>query len=269
MILNQLLNQKVFFFVAFILLFISGCTFDLFDNKEDYLPVVEISSIEPKYDGTLLTFIVIEEGTSPMEYMGICYDTTENPALTANQMLFNGNIGNFELFIENLTPKKLYYFKAFAANGNLYSVSKTVEYKVPLPGAPYIPCLVSDNKVFYNGADIGYFSVYSGKEYSSVGYYGVETSGSWDYPGISFSFHKIPTNGKYFTCSSTIDFDSDGKNRLVYTKIRQGFDWFHTGWDTLYIENNNNDTIIISFCNLSYIKDNTTQKLEGRIIVKK
>lgn len=62
---------------------------------------------------------ISNDGGSPVTARGICWGTTTNPTITANQYTSDGSgTGNFVSTLSGLTPATLYYVRAYATNSS-------------------------------------------------------------------------------------------------------------------------------------------------------
>ena len=116
--------------MAFSVLFIN-CSSN--DNKENdpntssktYLAVVEIDNVETGNGySTVCGNSVKADGHTPVTSRGICWGTSINPTIEANNKTVDGSgLGDFKSIINNLQPKTTYYFRAYATNsvGTAYS----------------------------------------------------------------------------------------------------------------------------------------------------
>jgi len=260
---NKLNRIKHIIVFTFPLILLSGCTIDLLKDFDNCIPSIEIVSIKSNNDTTIVTGKIVKKGANDVQYTGFCYNKSGNPNVIENQILLNGTNGEFSTAIFGLEPDTFYYFKAFAANDCGYTASETFQYSVPMPDPPIVPCTLTDNVIVPNGFSYNVSSVYTGAAYSIQGEYGINASCySSGGPTIKFDFHKAPLNGIYTTCNFS-SFSNSEKN--VYVSVKSGIlDTPVNSGGKIYIEKINNDTIFVSFCDLTYTPYSSSLTLKGK-----
>jgi len=252
---------KFISFTFLSLLILMGCK-----DYSNTIPTIEIVSVETENDTTIIVGKVLDEGIGKLDYIGFCYNQKGDPGLLENQILVE-SISSENVFytsIIELKPDSTYYFKAFASNGISYGESEAMSFMIPLTSAPNVPCVLLNDTVYKDGYPYN-VNVYSGEPYSAQGNWGIRASCSPDLR-LKFDFHDIPANGIYTSCDH-ISFDLDNKN--VFVSIEVGFfmDLYSiNSGGKIYVENITNDSIIVSFCNLTYTQSSSDIELKGKLI---
>lgn len=116
-------NLYTHLFFLGLVIFFSSCNKQL-DDPLDYLPKIELVSAIEQPDGTVLvTGKVISEGEAPLEYVGFCMDTTDQPNMLYNQKFADEN---FSAVYSGFKANTTYYFRAWATNDFGYVYSNTI-----------------------------------------------------------------------------------------------------------------------------------------------
>ena len=223
------------------ILFFWGCS----KPYSDTLPTVQMLSVSPygSEDSVVIMGNVTSNGTSTVSYIGFSYSASPNFDILSRQVLGNGNgTGSFAAVVPAIHDST-YYFKAFAANDNGYSVSNVIKYTVPAPGADSAPCTLNWNTVIFNSSNWTP-SVYTGT--GSFGSFYVEADFGLGYT-LEIYFNKVPTNGVYGVLNVT-DFLS-GSGQYSATLTFDGSYSFNEGGN-VYVAQEKDGTTTVSFCGL-------------------
>ena len=258
--ISKYINEIIL--LLFFSVMLTGCQMDLFDNFDDYTPVVELTSIETEYDTTVLTGKILDYGKSTLEYIGFCYNSIGYPDLSENQILVSEiySDNTFIVYTTNLFADSVYYFRAFAANEYGYSISATQQYQVPVSAPLVVPCSLANNRIIDDGISYSFnsSSIFISPE---TDYYKIRISYTLSRE-LNFYFKTLPQNGIYTTNSS-------GYDQLGYKEVfiqdntdLTGVFTIHDN-ESVYVENTT-DSLIVSFCNLTYSTSNTI--LKGKFI---
>jgi len=244
---------------------ISGCESGLFSTVDTYIPDVEITSFENFDDTTLIHGRIIDIGSAYVKYSGFFFNDTGNPSSYENQIFFENSSTTFSATTIGLEPGKTYFLKAFSVFGFGFSESKEVAYTVPALMPPDVPCALYDNVIVENNSyyNISYIYAWSN---AGQGPYEIEVSCYHSAgPRIFLSFHGKPQNGIFNTCSSE---SFNNHHRNVHVTVKRAYSTYYVqSGGKVYVENNNNDTLIVSFCSLIY-RISSDMELKGKIIVK-
>lgn len=109
-----------------LILFLPACHKQL-DDPLDYLPKIELVSAVKQADGSVrVTGSVISDGEAPLEYVGFCMDTTDQPNMLYNQKFADNN---FSAVYSGFKANTTYYFRAWATNDFGYVYSNTIALK--------------------------------------------------------------------------------------------------------------------------------------------
>ena len=94
----------------------------------DYYPHVETVSTIQLNDGSIeITGRIVDEGATPVEYIGFCMDTVSDFEMDDNQLFAATISGNeFKAVYSGFEMYKRYYFKAWATNETGYSYGNTI-----------------------------------------------------------------------------------------------------------------------------------------------
>jgi len=97
------------------------------------LPSVADGSVEDVYsNGALFCGKVIAEGGSPVHERGVCYNYSGNPSVSYYRLSAGRGPGQYACIISNLVPGHVYYFRAYAINGNGVSYGHVMSFQTPL-----------------------------------------------------------------------------------------------------------------------------------------
>lgn len=149
-------------------------------TMKEYYPEVNTVSATINPDGDVVVQAeIISEGEKPLKYIGFCMDTLPVPNMLSNQIVvtqLNGN--SFSTTYQNFDPKKTYYFRSWAANGNGYTYGNIIAV-TNIKGTPTTPpCSLTAN---YLNLGTGTGS----SAYLSVG--APVQNFTWDFQAASFS----------------------------------------------------------------------------------
>lgn len=74
---------------------------------------------------------VTSNGNMPVNQTGVCYSTSQNPTVSDQYAVGNGNTGTFTCSVTGLSPSTKYYFRAFATNGAGTGYGEQKEFTTP------------------------------------------------------------------------------------------------------------------------------------------
>lgn len=227
----------------------TACKKSVKDYK-DYYPIVKTTSAELQADGSVVvTGELVSEGAGQkIKYIGFCADTTETPALNANQMVVTSIDDNkFTATYTKLEEDRNYYFKTWAANDYGYTISDNyIRVQNLQITPPLVPCTLpqdsliivrpSGNKTVEKYYTIGTIERHAGNEWS--------ISMSSDSRRIEYLFMQKPTSGVY----KTTDYDSFSGARVKLTIDGITAD---TG-SSIYITKLDASRVQIAICDATY-----------------
>ena len=243
-----------------ITIFISSCEKDLFKKYENPLAVVEFKKIIATEEGSVIYANILDAGKGYVKYYGFCYSEDSVPILTDNQILLNDiQTGEFSSVINNVFPDSVYYFMAFVANEYGYTVSNIEKIKIPVPENINVPCDISNNTIINDG--VSYSCNVSDSESN---YYTLSASCYYSGgPTVTMYFKNKPLTGIYFTTGS--ENISEYNSNEVKVNINDSFNGYYYIYEgsKVYVINQN-DSLIVSFCNLKYSSEDKI--LKGKII---
>lgn len=115
-----------------------------FITKPPSIPEIITLNIYPVTETTATSGgKIISNGTSPITDCGLCWSTSENPAISDNFISFGSASDNFNITISGLEAGTSYYLRAYATNsagtgyGNSYSFTTNLSTN-PAPGSSMI-----------------------------------------------------------------------------------------------------------------------------------
>ena len=251
-------------FIIICALFLIGCDKDspFKDYSDPYPKVQTIEAVAGGGDTIILAGECTSEGKLPLQYIGFYYDTDPNPKMD-RQEAFEPFIGKFGSKIGGLSPDSTYYYVAFAVNDLGYSKGEVKSFKVGKPTPQVAPCDLDENTALVNGSNVNW-SYPTAVIYNSEAVVSAESYMAGVAVTITFNDSKIPS-GKYTTSSYDL-LHLGAKNVLVtirnagaYTEIpvKSGA--------TVYVAENTDGTVTVSFCDLEYTVSNKVKKISSKI----
>lgn len=117
--------MKILFLVIITSLLFITCEQPLSDIK-DYFPKISDFNVVANIDGSVYMDALVEEGNTELVIIGFCYDTMANPNPVKNQILALYDGSRMYGTSQNFIPFTKYYFKAWAANDDGYTVTQDV-----------------------------------------------------------------------------------------------------------------------------------------------
>lgn len=247
-------------FILAIILF--GCDKESpFKNYKDALPVVQtLDAIAGEGDTIIFAGECSSEGKLPLEYIGFYYGTDSIPRMD-RQFVFEPIVGKFGYKLGGLSPDSTYYYVAFAVNELGPTKGEIKSFKVGKPVPQVAPCTMDVNTVIYNGSEASLSypfaeitnndAVVTAESYSS----GLQLS-------ITFNETTIPS-GKYVT-SNYATLQLGAKNVLITLGSGYNETALNTG-QSVYVSDNGDGTVTVSFCDLEYKSNNTTKKISAKL----
>jgi hypothetical protein len=243
-------------------LFLLGCDKDspFKDYSDPYPKVQTLEAIAGEGDTIILAGECTSEGKLPLQYIGFYYDTDSNPKMY-RQEAFEPFIGKFGSKIGGLSPDSTYYYVAFAVNELGYAKGEVKSFKVGKPTPQIAPCTMDLNTVINNGskstlsypfAEITFNdAVVTAESYSS----GIQLT-------LTFNDISIPS-GKYVTSNyETLQLGT--KNVLITIGSGYNETALNPG-QSVYVSDNDDGTVTVSFCDLEYKLNNTTKKISTKV----
>lgn len=235
------------------------------DNLEDYLPKVELISLEKTAGGKILaTARIISHGESPIEYCGFFADDNENPSITENQVFANKIVNNqFSAEVGRTFLPETYdhlYINAFAANGLGYSIATPIliENTENIGVLPDIepPCTLGLNQVSFISSFTDFTHI---SPITQIGDYKTFTASASN-SKVIFTFVKLRQK-EYTTALSNHDLEEDQMHIAVIVNgvsnpVYPGLPVY-----VIWVENNTYD---IHICDAGY-GFNSTLKTRVRI----
>ncbi len=104
-------------------------------------------------------------------------------------------VGEFGLYLEELTPESLYYFRAFIVEENVFAESEVDSFRVPLPEPPIPPCTLEEG-VIMDGINV-YDDLSSGTSDTYEGYVLIVYPANLTGGSFRFTFIDYPTSDVY------------------------------------------------------------------------
>ncbi|MCL2328826.1 MAG: hypothetical protein FWC39_10010 [Bacteroidetes bacterium] len=263
------MKKNILYIIAVVLL--TNC------NKDAYLrlPKVETISAEISDKEIILTGKIIDDGNSGIYALGFCYAQDTAPkSIVQNQTLVNEMYedGTFYTTIKNIEQNSIYYFKAFIITKTGIAEGGVIECTVSRFKAPEAPCESSliENQVteevvnFDNPPRI--YTANPWASYNSYEYTVTAAYGLWQ-PEITIAFLKQPPITGIYTTTTEIN-PFDGKPNDVVVRINSGGQRYRVDSGLpVYINREKDDTIIISFCDLTYGVGKVVFSLSGKMVV--
>lgn len=91
------------------------------------VPTVSIAQLKDLKDTSVVVSVaILNNGSSAVNYKGICWSKTSNPTLSDNVITDASSTAAFEIEAHKLLPNTKYYFKAFARNNTGIHFSEVV-----------------------------------------------------------------------------------------------------------------------------------------------
>lgn len=100
----------------------------------EFYPTVETIRINDVTSYTAVFYgRVTDEGNSPVNQRGFCWDTEQNPGVHSNCSLSQQNTDDFSLSVSDLEPGTQYYVVAFASNSEGQAFGDVLSFETPDP----------------------------------------------------------------------------------------------------------------------------------------
>jgi len=243
-------------------------------NKDKNLraPEVETTSVELVGTDVIVTGKVLDDGNAGM-ILGFTYDVNKEPYfVVTNQILVKQmyDDGTFRASIPNLKEDSTYYFKAFVLGDYGYAIGKTVKYTVPRFTAPEAPCEsnLTENKIHDVWVEYSQTQNYSVTVSSSISNrfpetYDITVDCGYLKPEITFSFREKPTTGIY---STTAAIEQYSEGNVAVTVFKSNY-YTIKSLQSVYVNRENNDRIVLSFCDLIYTVNEREYSLSGKVVL--
>ncbi len=225
---------------------------DLTDDFSGYDPIVQMDSVSYPGDGTAGFYgHIVRKGTTDIEALGFFYSKDDYVDELSNQILVNPTNGNFEAWVDGLTPDSIYTVGCFAAND--YASSKSsIQTKVKFPEPVVAPCNLPSSTFFFNGDNTTTYSEFGSVQNDG---YEIEMSSKTVMNGditLTIMFNSKPLNGVYTINSFGY---SNGNKKAVDMKILFGNQYyFFEDGDKIYVEqlSTSVDSYKVTFCNATF-----------------
>ncbi|MCB0706853.1 MAG: hypothetical protein KDC34_16170 [Saprospiraceae bacterium] len=248
------MRLKIPFILLLFPILFSGCknSLDLFEDFDDYLPVIEIKSISMIDDFTAQVIIeIISEGAAEINYAGMQHSLSPDMSLFENHTLVQSPSASFILEAKELEHSTTYYFRAFAANDYGHYYGSILSFDVPGLSPPDVPCTIPENLVINDGVSHNANVINHGTDVGNYTY-GINV----DCPSAGFMvnvfFNKVPENGIYNT-STYANLEGHEQRVLVEIAFDGGFQTVPTySGKKLYVVENEDGSKNVIFCDLSY-----------------
>lgn len=257
------INFKLFILIALIAIISLSCKKKTLDEA---VPVVSTYSAMMKgNDSVIIIGKILQKGGDDIECEGFCYAKHPNPDIEENQILFNNNQTTFSAVVP-VQHDSTYYFKTFAANKFGLQMGNILKFIVTHPKPPIVPCILKNNTFTNNGTDFPISNVFCGNSYAYSGTYGIEVD---CYPygeSIHIDFNAVPTNGIYVN-QSDVSYFSDSKNPKEVNIMIDNTYSIENG-DSIYVSENPDHTLNVSFCKLNYSAFSSTFSARGKFSTK-
>lgn len=224
-------------------------------------PLVFTEGVEIAEDGHLILKGSSAGGTnSYADSRGFCYDFNGAPGLDTYQIFANGEgKGAFECRYPYTQIGDTLYFRALAAS-EIGGVSLGEMQSIILPEhpAPQVPCSILSNTMEWNQPFGGTTNTYSigadtSMSYANWGKAGMRI-GNFNGPiSLFLDFSSEIRQGKFLTVSQTKLSGYEGRERLVYAYVHDGFNTYpiNTAQD-LFITHLEDGTRRIECCDLNF-----------------
>jgi hypothetical protein len=241
-------------------LFFSVCSVFIWDckNFNEGLPTVQFVSVVPHGpDSLLVTGVVTSKGADNIQYTGFSYSSNQVFDLLQNQVLINGSNVQFSavVFAKQDTT---YYFKSFAANSIGYATSSIFTYKFPKSAPDTAPCNLINNDVKDDYNNVPLPIIRYGGEYAPIGNFGVQaTDGVSELLNVYFLID--PVNGIYTVENGNFPGDSNPYEVVIE------LNGYNVTGGNLYIAQNPDGSITLSFCGLSYVAFSVTYPVSAKV----
>jgi|SRR6185437_5225365 len=225
------------------------------------LPTVAIKSVTViSSDTTAVTGTIVSHGADIIEYEGLCYSNNPMPEMLDNQKFIQNSATDFTINIP-LKQDSTYYIRVYATNSYGYSIS--LPYKITIPHArPAVaPCTLTPMQIVDQGNPYKIDFLYSGTGYAAGGAWGLEADLNGGSNRLLMDFNKIPTNGVYVTGGSN--------EKGVHAELDDDFNtnYMQPG-DSVYVSENADKSLNISFCSLHYSIGATQVAVYGQLTTK-
>ena len=164
--MRRIFNVNLLAIACALLLFFSGCKQEIAIVITS--PATKIGAMTAVCGGKI-TF----EGQPKFTSYGICWDTKANPTITKIRTAHNGIIsGQFENALSGLTPKTIYFVRAYATNSAGTAYGEQVSFTTTISVPVVITSFISD--ITFNSATVGSIILFNGG--SNIRNYGI----CWD-----------------------------------------------------------------------------------------
>jgi hypothetical protein len=223
---------------------------DLFSTPQYSYPVVTTSVISLSGGVVEVTGVISSQGSSTVQFAGVCFGRDPDPSLLENQVLLNVVNGQFVLDIDTLITNVTYYFKAFAVNNEGYGVGNIVQLGAGAIQPPTIPCTLTNDLVYENNQAYTINQVSDGSAYASFGNWGVSATNLATNETYDIEFVNKPVTGTY-TTNDASDFLYNSNDALASRIDGFGDQYYANPGANVYVIVNANGSVSISFCSLN------------------
>jgi hypothetical protein len=260
---NKTLSRLFLFFSALVLI-VWGCKKQ---NFNDALPVVAMQSVTMvNNDSAEIAGVVTDPGADPVQYEGFCYGGDSKPSIFENQVFAANNSKKFKIRVA-VKQDSTYFFRCFAANGFSYSLSMPLKFMVPHAQPAIAPCTLTNMRFTAGNINYTIDGVYTDPQ-PGWGSWGIEADYAGGNAALRMDFNKIPTNGVYVTNGDPVQFNDNKNPHEVFAEITDfNTIGIHSG-DSVYVSENPDKSLTVSFCNLHYDAGSSTATASGKFMVK-
>lgn len=239
--------KKIFHFLIVLPFLFSNChkAQKVEKDPQRYYPKVKTLSAVKQPDGSVIvTGQVMSEGNNALQYAGFCMDTVPNPDMITNQVLVYDLSGDkfTYTFPSSFTPYTRYYFRAWVANANGYSVGEPVYADNIGFDTSLIPCRpLQQHMVLTGSSTINEIYTLIDNLTTTGTNYGVHAmTGSHS---IDVTFGRFPIAGEYTVTSA--DYPNEASVTVSVDYMRAN------GPSKLYVAQIAPNTIEITICSLN------------------
>ena len=244
---------------------------DLFEDYDEVAPEITISSIAMIDElNAEVSLRITEDGGQAIVYAGMQHSLNPNMLQTENHTLITPDRYAFSLEARDLIPDSTYYFRPIVVNEFTYYYGEITSLTVPKIPAPTVPCEVPPFTIQDNGNEKSAFVSDHGADPSVIfGKYEIEVHCSSCGFNMWIYFNNTELKNGIYTTVSYQDIDNFEQYVLVELRFDGGFitEIAKPGDQVYIVENEEEGTIDIEFCDLTYELFDTTIPLAGHIVV--
>ncbi|RYD72656.1 MAG: hypothetical protein EOP53_21540 [Sphingobacteriales bacterium] len=237
---------------------------------DNSIPDVILNTVKMAPGGNMveLSGTIKSVGGGELQFKGFCYSNHPNTQMHDNMHVITDDTSELKLELM-LMFDSTYYFRCFAQNQYGEKLSNEIRFTVPHPNPSAAPCELNDNEIFDQGNTYPIENVYASNHIEDYGKYNVHVSNFHNQfmPSIDIDFKKVPINGIYVTIGSSNNLRDIANPNAIY--VRMFNDYPVEEGDSLFVAENIDGTLTMSFCNFNYKFNTIPINAKGKFNFKK